>query len=52
MFVENVQFKKLAIFEIAFVVFEDIIFTLDVIDWQLMIKTILTALIALVLHML
>ncbi|CAI2584852.1 hypothetical protein AKUA2001_05390 [Apilactobacillus kunkeei] len=52
MFVENVQLKKLAIFEIAFVVFEGIIFTLGVINWQLMIKTILTALIALVLHIL
>ncbi|GAT90304.1 hypothetical protein [Apilactobacillus kunkeei] len=52
MFVENVQLKKLAIFEIDFVIFEVILFTLDVIDWPLMIKTILTALIVLVLHIL
>ena len=52
MFVENVQLKKLAIFEIFFVIFEVILFTLDVIDWPLMIKTILTALIVLVLHIL
>lgn len=52
MFSEKVQLKKLAISEIVFVVFEVILFTLDVIDWPLMIKTILTALIVLVLHIL
>ena len=52
MFIGKVQLKKLAIFEIAFVIFEVILFTLDVIDWPLLIKTILNALIVLVLHIL
>ena len=52
MFVETVKFKKLAIFETAFVIFEIILFTFDVIDWPLMTKAILTALIVLVLHIL
>ncbi|KPN80055.1 hypothetical protein RZ56_06650 [Apilactobacillus kunkeei] len=52
MFVETVQLKKLAFFEIAFIIFGIFLFMLDVINWQLMIKTILTALIVLVLHIL
>ncbi|CAI2580348.1 hypothetical protein AKUA2003_04650 [Apilactobacillus kunkeei] len=52
MFVETVQIKRLVIFEIFFVIFGLILFSFDVIDWPLMIKAILTALIVLVLHIL